>query len=377
MPKDTIRPCWRLPLLGSRSGISQRAGPLNRWGQLRLTKGLFRNCTAVSLIVLSFGLAWAGGDSAEHRNPYLWLTSLPRVPIGPAVEKGVDWITLVFGPEFSAVAAAIGSVYEALKAGLLALPPAIVGGVLVIAVWKLAGRSAGIFAVAAVLLINSIELWPQTMSTFALMSTAVIATLGIGIPIGIAAAQSSRFEAAINPLLDFMQTMPPFVYLIPAVIMFGIGPVPGILATVFYAVPVPIRLTDVGIRQVSQKVIEAGEAFGCSPIQLLFKIKLPLALPVIITGVNQTVMYSLGMVIVASMIGAGGLGAEILRGITRLQLGAGFEAGLAVVFVAILLDQLGRGLANAIGGQHRKKTRRTQSSAIAEASLHEMITTRD
>jgi glycine betaine/proline transport system permease protein len=365
----------QLAVLVSRSGIWQWAGPLTTWKQRRLTGDLLRICAIVGLILLSSALAWAAGENSEHRNPYLWLSSLPRVPIGAAVEKGVDLMTSAFGPEFSAVSKAIGGVYGALQAGLLALPPALVGGVLVIAVWKLAGRSAGVFAVAAVLLINSIELWPQTMSTFALMSTAVIATLGIGVPIGIAAAQSSRFEAAINPLLDFMQTMPPFVYLIPAVIMFGIGPVPGILATVFYALPVPIRLTDVGIRQVSQKVIEAGEAFGCSPIQLLFKIKLPLALPVIITGVNQTVMYSLGMVIVASMIGAGGLGAEILRGITRLQLGAGFEAGLAVVIVAVLLDQLGRGVARAIGGQHRK-VRRTQSVSKVGPAMEEMITTK-
>jgi glycine betaine/proline transport system permease protein len=375
MTKLAILCFWRL---GSRSGIRQRAGP-PKWVQRRLIDcRLSRVGAALPPLLLSSASAWAGsGEISEHRNPYLWLTSLPRLPIGTAVEKGVDLITSTFGPEFSAVAKAIEGVYGGLQAGLLALPPALVGAVLVIAVWKLAGRGAGIFAVAAVLLLNSIELWPQTMSTFALMSTAVIATLGIGIPIGIVAAQSSRFEAAINPLLDFMQTMPPFVYLIPAVIMFGIGPVPGILATVFYALPVPIRLTDVGIRQVSNKVIEAGEAFGCSPTQLLFKIKLPLALPVIITGINQTIMYSLGMVIVASMIGAGGLGAEILRGITRLQLGAGFEAGLAVVIVAVLLDQLGRGFASAIGGQHRKKIRRMQSNSNVRPSLQEAATTND
>ena len=304
--------------------------------------------TAVSLCASS---AAAQTNAGFQGGGTPWWDVVPRLPLGQAVEEGVDFVTSEYGSVFSAVADGIDGLYGALEDALVSLPPPVVALVLVATIWKLAGRGAGIFCIAAILLIIGVELWPQTMSTFALIGTAVIIALALGIPIGIVAARSSMVEAAITPLLDFMQTMPPFVYLIPAVIMFGIGPVPAILATVFYAVPVPIRLTNVGIRQVDRRIVEAGEAFGCSSHQLLLKIKLPLALPMIVAGVNQTIMYSLGMVIVASMIGAGGLGAEILRGITRLQLGVGFEAGLAVVMVAVILDRLGRGVALALGGQ--------------------------
>jgi glycine betaine/proline transport system permease protein len=273
----------------------------------------------------------------------IWL-HIPRLAIGPVVESGVDAAINSLGPAFTAVATVVNGIYKAFNNVLIAIHPLLLGAIIAISIGYLAGMGAGLFAAAALFVIGNIGLWPQTMSTFALMGTSVSFALAFGIPIGIIAAESRRFETALMPMLDFTQTMPPFVYLIPAVILFGIGPVPGILATVIYAMPVAIRLTCVGIRQVDSQIVEVGEAFGCSGLQLLFKIKLPLAFPVIAAAVNQTIMYALGMVIIASMIGAGGLGAEILRGITRLQLGVGFEAGLAVVLVAILLDRLGRGL---------------------------------
>jgi glycine betaine/proline transport system permease protein len=272
---------------------------------------------------------------------------MPRLPVGSLFEALFDFTARHFKPVFALVSSVIEVVNMA-TTQLLTRPPALViGGVLVALMWRLAGRIAGAFTALGVLLLLGLDLWPQTMATLSLMTTAVAITLIIGIPVGIVAAHSRVFDTALTPFLDFLQTMPPFIFLIPAVIMFGIGPVPAVLATVLYAVPVPIRLTNVGIRQVEKEVIEAGEAFGCSSIQLLLKIKLPLALPVIIAGVNQTVMYALGMVIIAAMIGAGGLGAEVVRGIMRLQLGTGFEAGLAVVTVAIVLDRLGRGLTRA------------------------------
>ncbi len=273
--------------------------------------------------------------------------TIPRLPVGQVFETLFDFTTRHFKPFFAFVAFVIEGL-NTVTTQLLTRPPSLViGGVLVALMWRVAGRTAGAFTVLAVFFLLGLDLWPQTMATLALMTTAVTFTLAIGIPLGIAASHSRVFDTALTPLLDFLQTMPPFIFLIPAVIMFGIGPVPAVLATVLYAVPVPIRLTNVGIRQVEKEVIEAGEAFGCTSVQLLFKIKLPLALPVIVTGVNQTVMYALGMVIIAAMIGAGGLGAEVVRGIMRLQLGTGFEAGLAVVTVAIVLDRLGRGLTRA------------------------------
>jgi glycine betaine/proline transport system permease protein len=269
---------------------------------------------------------------------------IPRLPIGALLEAGIDFTIKNYGSQFAAVADAIDGIYRALNQALLNLSPLLLGGLISIGVWRLAGLGEGLFAVAALFVIGNLELWPQTMSTFALMGTSVSFALALGLPIGIVAAHSRIVESVLTPVLDFTQTMPPFVYLIPAVILFGIGPVPGILATVIYAMPVAIRLTKVGIQQVDSQVVEAGRAFGCGPLQLLFKIRLPLAFPVIAAAINQTIMYALGMVIIASMIGAGGLGAEILRGITRLQFGVGFEAGLAVVLVALLLDRLGRGL---------------------------------
>lgn len=272
--------------------------------------------------------------------------TIPRLPVGAYFETAFALAEQHLKPLMVVLTATIELVNGAMHGVLTTVPSVVIGLVLCALLWWVAGRGAGIFTACAVVFLHGLGLWPQTMSTLALMTTAVMLTLLIGIPIGIAAAHSNLFNTGLTPLLDFMQTMPPFVFLIPAVVMFGIGPVPAVLATVLYSVPVPIRLTNLGIRQVDSEVIEAGEAFGMTPLQLLLKIKLPLAFPAIVVGVNQTVMYALGMVIIAAMIGAGGLGAEVVRAITRVQLGTGFEAGLAVVTVAILLDRLGRGLAS-------------------------------
>ena len=169
----------------------------------------------------------------------------------------------------------------------------------------------------------------------------------VGIPLGILAATNDRFEAMLKPILDGMQTMPSFVYLIPAVFFFGLGKVPAVVATFIYAVPPCIRLTNLGIRQVSKEIVEAGKAFGCNALQLLFKIQLPLARPTIMAGVNQTVMMALAMVVIASMIGASGLGLEVLRGIQRLDVGRGFLAGISIVIVAIIIDRVSQSLGKA------------------------------
>jgi glycine betaine/proline transport system permease protein len=174
----------------------------------------------------------------------------------------------------------------------------------------------------------------------ALVVSAAFVALVVGFPVGVAMAKNDTVEAVIRPVLDFMQTMPPFVYLIPAAMFFGLGKVPGTIATVIFAMPPAVRLTNLGIRQVSKENVEAGLAFGCTDRQLLTKVQLPLALPSIMAGVNQTIMLALSMVVIASMIGAGGLGNVVLTGIQRLNVGLGFEGGLGVVIVAILLDRL-------------------------------------
>jgi glycine betaine/proline transport system permease protein len=184
------------------------------------------------------------------------------------------------------------------------------------------------------------DLWAETISTMSLVIASSLFALAVGFPIGIAMSKNDWVEAIVRPILDLMQTMPPFVYLIPAAMFFGLGKVPGAVATVIFSMPPAVRLTNLGIRQVTEEHVEAGRAFGCTPRQLLVKVQLPLAKPSIMAGVNQTIMLALSMVVIASMIGAGGLGNTVLTGIQRLNIGLGFEGGLGVVILAIILDRI-------------------------------------
>lgn len=205
--------------------------------------------------------------------------------------------------------------------------------------WRTSWRFA-LFSAASLLLIIGMGLWQETVTTLALVIAATLVSLMLGIPLGIIAANNDRLERIIRPVLDFMQTMPAFVYLIPAAMFFGLGLVPGVVATIVFSMPPAVRLTNLGIRQVSKDLVEAGQAFGCTTWQLLIKVQLPTARPSIMAGVNQTIMLALSMVVIASMIGAGGLGDTVLRGIQRLDVGLGFEGGLGVVILAIILDRI-------------------------------------
>jgi glycine betaine/proline transport system permease protein len=200
-----------------------------------------------------------------------------------------------------------------------------------------------IVAVIGLFIVENIGLWLAFNETLALVLSAEIFVIALGLPVGIIAAGSDRFNSVLRPVLDFMQTMPAFVYLIPAVMFFGLGLVPGVIATFVFAIPPLIRLTNLGIRQVPKELIEASDAFGATRTQRLFKVQMPVALPTVMAGVNQSIMLGLSMVVIAAMIGAGGLGADVLRGISRLQVGQGFEAGLAVVILAIILDRITAG----------------------------------
>lgn len=202
------------------------------------------------------------------------------------------------------------------------------------------GWQFGAFVTVALTVIVMTGFWQQTMVTLALTLSSTFISLIFGIPLGILCSRAPRVNAVVRPMLDFMQTMPAFVYLIPAAMLFGLGRVPGIFATVIFAMPPVVRLTSLGIRQVSAEQVEAGNAFGCTSTQLLFKVQLPIALPTIMAGINQTIMMALSMVIIASMVGAGGLGNDVLASIQRLDIGLGFESGLAVVLLAIILDRI-------------------------------------
>ncbi len=268
-----------------------------------------------------------------------------RLPLG----DGIEWLVLFLSRNFRGAFDAFSVAVEGLDDGILALltfPPApLLIAILVALAWRMVGRGLAVFTLLALPLVSNLGLWPHTLETLTLTLTASLLCLALGIPLGILEARSQVLDALMRPVLDFMQTMPPFVYLIPAVMFFGLGAVPGITATVIFAMPLPIRLTNLGIRQVPVELTEAGKAFGCSARQLLFKVHMPMAMPSIMAGVNQTIMMCLSMVIIAAMIGAGGLGGEVLRGIQRMFIGRGFEGGLAVVVIAILLDRLTQGLA--------------------------------
>ncbi|MGM0594286.1 MAG: ABC transporter permease [Pseudomonadota bacterium] len=268
-----------------------------------------------------------------------WTESLD-IPIGEWVESGVDYIQEHFADVLDGVAAAIGFIVDSFEDGLMFLPPPLLAALIVALAWWRVSWRFGLFAVFAVALIFGMDIWDETVSTLALVIGSSVVALAIGVPIGIAMARNDTVEAVVRPVLDFMQTMPPFVYLIPAAIFFGLGKVPGTIATLIFAMPPAVRLTNLGIRQVSREHVEAGLAFGCTPRQLLLKVQLPLAMPSIMAGVNQTIMLALSMVVIASMIGAGGLGNTVLTGIQRLNVGLGFEGGLGVVLLAILLDRI-------------------------------------
>lgn len=260
--------------------------------------------------------------------------------IGNGADAVVNYVLDHFTPALDGIAAGIGFVTDGIRDVLTGLPlPVVVIAIALLALWRVGWKFA-LFAVAALLLIGGMGLWERMMETLSLVLAATLIAIAIGVPLGIAMARSAAVQMVARPALDLMQTMPAFVYLIPAAMFFGLGAVPGTIATVIFAMPPVVRLTNLGIRQVHAEFIEAGLAFGCTPTQLLLKVQIPNALPSIMAGINQTIMLSLSMVVIASMIGAGGLGNTVLTGIQRLDVGTGFEGGLAVVVLAVLLDRI-------------------------------------
>ena len=261
-------------------------------------------------------------------------------PLGEWINVLVDWLTRTLAPFFDVVTEIIRTPLVGIERFLLWLPWWIVIGIFVAIAWKFASWKIALFALIGLAFIGVMGVWDDAMTTLAIVLASVLVSLIVGIPIGIAAAKSDRVYGLVRPILDFMQTMPAFVYLIPAVFFFGLGKVPAVVATCIYAVPPCIRLTNLGIRQVPADTVEAGRAFGTTPRQLLFRIQIPLAIPTIMAGINQTIMMALAMVVICSMIGAAGLGLEVLKGIQRLDLGRAFIAGISIVIMAMVLDRI-------------------------------------
>ena len=271
---------------------------------------------------------------------------LPKLPIGQAVAGIVDWIEANLGWLLDQITEVLKILLTGFQDLLLLLPPLAFIPIIAIIAYFVSHRNIrlAILTLLGLLLIWNLQLWDLAMMTLALVISSTIIALLIGIPLGILAASSDPVNAVVRILLDFMQTMPSFVYLIPAVIFFSLGNVPGMIATVVFAMPPAIRLTNLGIRQIQVELIEVADAFGATPWQKLLKVQLPVALPMIMAGVNQCIMLALSMVVIASMIGAGGLGYQVLVGIQRVDIAMGFEAGLAIVILAILLDRITQSL---------------------------------
>lgn len=268
------------------------------------------------------------------------IVSAIKLNVGDYIETAIDWLTNHFAVFFDIVSKIIGGVISGMENAFLFLPFWVVIIIIAALAWWKAGKGISIFTVIGLLFIYGMGYWTETMQTLALVLASTVLALVAGIPLGIWAAKNRTADKIIRPILDFMQTMPAFVYLIPAVLFFGLGKVPGAFATVIFAMPPAVRLTRLGILQVPGDIVEASKAFGATQRQLLYKVQLPLATPTILAGVNQTIMMSLSMVVIAAMIAAGGLGGVVLKGITQLKIGLGFEGGIAVVILAIILDRI-------------------------------------
>ena len=279
------------------------------------------------------------------------LQGIPQIPIAKWVNSAISWIIGNFGGAFDVLNSAIEGAVNALSF-LLTVPPTLVMIViLAVIAFFLSGWRIALFAVLGLLLVVSLGLWSLTMTTLSLILVATTVCLAIGIPIGILAAKSPRLEEISLPILDLMQTMPAFVYLVPFVFLLGLGAGPALLATVIFATPPAVRLTMLGIQQVPKETVEAAHAFGSTPMQTLFKVELPLSLSSIRAGVNQVIMLALSMVVIAGLVGFEGLGKPVVEGLQQLNVGLAFEGGIGIVVLAIVLDRVTRG----IGGGKPKK----------------------
>jgi len=276
---------------------------------------------------------------------YIW-KPLPDMPFGDWMETFIRWARDAWATGFDAVDTALEFLYLHLADGLLWLPSGVMVLLFAAAAWAAKGWKLGVGIGLGMFVVAWTPYWEQTMQTLSMVLVSAAIAILLAIPLGIAAAESKAVSAVARPVLDFMQTLPAFVYLIPVVMLFSVGVVPGIIATIIFAMPPGVRLTELGLRQVDREVVEAGQAFGASPARILARIKLPLALPTIMAGLNQVIMLALSMVVIAGLVGGGGLGSVISGSLGRLDIAAGFNAGLAVVLLAILLDRVTQGLSD-------------------------------
>lgn len=268
--------------------------------------------------------------------------SLPQFSPGTILASGVEWLNTHWHPFFSVIDFIVHVVLDSIASALLFLPPYGLIAAAIVLICVSLGLRAAVVAGLTLGFCWGVGLWDESIQTIAMISVSVCISVMIAFPLGVLAARYRLFETAIKPLLDLMQTMPPWVYLIPAVILFSLGTVPAMVATIIYAIPPMLRITTLAFKQVPNDLLELGQAIGAAPRATLFKIEIPAAMPTLLVGINQCIILSLAMVVLAGLVGAGGLGTEVTRGLTRMNMGLGLRAGLAIVAVAILLDWLSR-----------------------------------
>ncbi|MEU1404302.1 ABC transporter permease/substrate binding protein [Streptomyces sp. NPDC005728] len=288
---------------------------------------------------------------------------MPRLHLGDWVDSGVDWLVAHLSWLFDAIRAVVEGMYDGIDAVLTAPEPLLLAGILAVVAWWLRGLVAGVLAFAGFALVDSLDLWDRAMSTLALVLVATAIALVISIPLGIWAARSRAVSAALRPVLDLLQTMPSMVLLIPAILFFGLGTAAGVIATLIFALAPGVRMTELGIRQVDAELVEAAEAFGTTPRDTLLRVQLPLALPTVMAGVNQVIMLGLSMVVIAGMVGTGGLGGAVNEAIGRLDIGFGFEAGVGIVVLAIYLDRMTSALGTQLSPLGRRAAAKARKTA--------------
>ncbi|MER5813563.1 ABC transporter permease/substrate binding protein [Streptomyces sp. NPDC002033] len=294
---------------------------------------------------------------------------MPRLHLGAWADSTVDFLQRHLSWLFDAISTLVTGLYDGIDAVLSAPAPLLFAGILAVAAWWLRGLLAGLLAFAGFALVDSVALWDEAMSTLSLVLVATLVTLVFALPLGVWASRSDRVSATLRPVLDFMQTMPAMVYLIPGIIFFGVGVVPGIIATIIFSLPPGVRMTELGIRQVDGELVEAAEAFGTAPRDTLLRVQLPLALPTIMAGVNQVIMLGLSMVVIAGMVGGGGLGGAVYRAIGNVDIGLGFEAGVSIVILAMYLDRMTGALGRQVSPLGRRALEKTRSAASGAAKL--------
>jgi len=267
------------------------------------------------------------------------------IPLDSWVSGGIEWLVDNYREFFQTLKWPVEQMLNGFEHGLNSLHPTIIIAVVCLAAWRFSGKRLALFSFLSMMVVGSLGLWEDTMITLAMVLSSVVICTLFGVPLGIMAGRSDRFETTLRPILDAMQTTPAFVYLVPIVMLFSVGNVAGVLATIIFALPPIIRLTSLGIRGVHPELVEAAQAFGATRWQVLVKVQIPLALPTILAGLNQTIMMALSMVVIAALIGAGGLGSPVILGLNTLDIGRAVVGGVGIVLMAIVLDRITQSMA--------------------------------